>query len=78
MPQILKLHNVGSIYTMVVKEYSEIFVEKLRKNGASLIEPVDISLEELFVVLEENRQVDETLEKNNPSGEVVKTGNRRG
>ena len=33
MPQILKLHNVGSIYTMVVKEYSEIFVEKLRKNG---------------------------------------------
>lgn len=77
MPQILKLHNVGSIYTMVVKEYSETFAEKLRENGASLIEPVDISLEELFVVLEENRQVDEMIEKNDPSGDVVKKGNHR-
>lgn len=35
----------------------------LRKNGASLVEPVDISLEELFVVLEESRQSLEKSEK---------------
>lgn len=53
LPQILRISNVGSIYTMVVKEYDENFANELRKLGASLVEPVDISLEELFVVLEE-------------------------
>lgn len=55
MPQILRISNVGSIYTMIVKEYDEVFVKKLKKEGASLVEPVDISLEELFVVLEESK-----------------------
>ncbi|MGN0153469.1 MAG: ABC transporter ATP-binding protein [Lachnospiraceae bacterium] len=55
MPQILRISNVGSIYTMVVKDYSEELANRLRKCGASLIEPVDISLEELFVVLEESK-----------------------
>lgn len=63
IPQILKISNVGSIYTMVVKEYDENFTGKLRENGASLIEPVDISLEELFVVLEENRKGKEDREE---------------
>lgn len=55
MPQILRISNVGSIYTMVVKEYDEDFAKELKKAGASLVEPVDISLEELFVVLEESK-----------------------
>ncbi|MBE5923283.1 MAG: ABC transporter ATP-binding protein [Lachnospiraceae bacterium] len=55
MPEILKISNVGSIYTLVVKDFNEDLVEKLKKNGASLIEPVDISLEDLFIVLEEER-----------------------
>ncbi|MDE5864288.1 MAG: ABC transporter ATP-binding protein [Lachnospiraceae bacterium] len=55
IPEILRISNVGSIYSMVVKEYSEDFVKKLYKQGASLVEPVDISLEELFVVLEESK-----------------------
>lgn len=56
LPQILRISNVGSIYTMVVKEYDEEFANGLRKLGASLVEPVDISLEELFVVLEEAKE----------------------
>lgn len=56
LPQILRISNVGSIYTMVVKEYDEAFDKKLRELGASLVEPVDISLEELFVVLEEAKE----------------------
>ena len=55
IPDILKITNVGSIYTMVVKDYNEQFMMKLKKNGAGIVEPVDISLEELFVVLEESR-----------------------
>ena len=57
MPQIMRIGNVGSIYTIVVKDYDESFAQKLRKAGASLIEPLDISLEELFVTLEEKRDV---------------------
>lgn len=56
MPEILRISNVGSIYTMVVKEYDEMFADKLHKLGASLVEPVEISLEELFVVLEESKE----------------------
>ncbi len=59
LPQILRISNVGSIYSMVVKEYSEEFVRQLRDFGASLVEPVDISLEELFVVLEETKEAQE-------------------
>lgn len=53
LPQLLQISNVGSIYTMIVKEYDEVFAKKLKTLGASLVEPVEISLEELFVVLEE-------------------------
>ncbi len=56
MPQILRIGNVGSIYSMVVKEYSEDFTRQLKKQGASIVEPVEISLEELFVVLEESKK----------------------
>ncbi len=56
LPQILRISNVGSIYTMVVKEYDEEFARQLRNLGASLVEPVDISLEELFVALEESKE----------------------
>ena len=57
LPEILRISNVGSIYTIVVKDYDESFAQQLRKAGASLIEPLDISLEELFVTLEEKRDV---------------------
>lgn len=57
LPQILKISNVGSIYTIVVKNYDEQFAKQLRKAGASLIEPLEISLEELFITLEEKRDV---------------------
>lgn len=56
MPQILKISNVGSIYTMVVKDYDEAFTRELKKKGAGIVEAVEISLEELFVVLEESRK----------------------
>ena len=57
LSQILKISNVGSIYTIVVKDYDEQFAKQLREAGASLIETLDISLEELFITLEEKRDV---------------------
>lgn len=54
MSEILRITNVGSIYTLIVRDYDEDFASKLKANGASLVEPLDISLEELFVVLGEN------------------------
>lgn len=56
MPEIMKISNVGSIYSIVVKDYNEALANKLRQNGASFIEALDISLEELFVTLEETRE----------------------
>lgn len=71
MPQILKISNVGSIYTLVVKEYNENFAKELRKMGAGLIEPVDISLEELFVILEEAKEQKQAGAKINDRSEEV-------
>ena len=53
---------MGSIYTMIVKEYNEDFAKELKKKGASLIEPVEISLEQLFVVLEETKGIQKEQE----------------
>lgn len=63
MPEIIKLSNVGSIYSIVVRDFSEKLASELRKYGASLIEPVEMSLEELFVTLEENRNTETEKEK---------------
>lgn len=69
MPEILRIRNVGSIYTMIVKEYSEAFAGKLYKLGASLVEPVEISLEELFVVLEEEKEESDKAERSGKNKE---------
>ena len=53
---ILRISNVGSIYTLVIKDYDENTEKELKEIGASLIEPVNIGLEELFVTLEESRK----------------------
>ncbi len=69
MPEILRIRNVGSIYTMIVKEYSEAFAEKLYKLGAGLVEPMEISLEELFVVLEEAKEESSEAVQSDKNGE---------
>ncbi len=53
---IVKISNIGSIYTLIVKDYDENTAKELKEIGASLIEPVNIGLEELFVTLEESRK----------------------
>ena len=47
--EILEIKNVGSVYYIIIKDYSEKFEEKLRQHGASMVEEVDLSLEEIFV-----------------------------
>lgn len=47
--QIIDIKNVGSIYTVVIKNYEKGFEELLKSQGASLVEEIPISLEELFV-----------------------------
>lgn len=53
---LLRVSNIGSIYTLIIKDYDEDKVEELKALGASFIEPVALNLEELFVTLEENRK----------------------
>lgn len=47
--QIMEIKNVGSIYTIVVKNGKKEFEELFKAQGASLVEEIPISLEELFV-----------------------------
>ncbi|PHV70871.1 ABC transporter [Sporanaerobium hydrogeniformans] len=48
-PEIVNLDHVGSVYYIVTDQYSHSFEDKLRKNGARLIEPIGLNLEEVFI-----------------------------
>lgn len=47
--EVLNVENIGSVYYIVTDEYDEEFKEKLKKKGATLIEPIGITLEEIFI-----------------------------
>lgn len=47
--QVIEINNVGSIYTIVTKHGEKGFEAYLKRQGASLVEEIPISLEELFV-----------------------------
>lgn len=68
LPEILKVSNVGSIYTLVVRDYGDGLLRQLKKLGAGLVEPVDISLEDLFVALQESREDTASENPADPSG----------
>ena len=50
------LSHTGSIYTMNSKEDEESIKEKLKTLGASFIEVTDLSLEEYFIALGDNKE----------------------
>lgn len=53
---LLRISNVGSIYTLIIRDYDKDTETELKELGASFMESVALSLEELFVTLEENRK----------------------
>ena len=77
MPEILRISNVGSIYTLIVRDFDESLVTRLKKNGAGLVEPLDISLEELFVVLEETKEKEADRKKQRDAKTVDDEGKSR-
>lgn len=46
---VLSVDNIGSVYYIVTKEYGNQLVEQLKEMGASLIEPIGLNLEEIFI-----------------------------
>lgn len=53
---IRPVNVVGSIYTLLVKDYDDSKEEELRSLGATFIETSTLSLEELFIALEDERR----------------------
>lgn len=53
-PDILNISNIGSIYTLIIKDYSDKTKQELLNLGASFIESVSLSLEELFITMEKD------------------------
>lgn len=48
-PEILNVENIGSVYYIVTDCYDDEFKGKLKKMSATLIEPIGITLEEIFI-----------------------------
>lgn len=46
---LITYSNIGSIYTIVMENYSETMKEALMEMGASLVEEIPLSLEEAFI-----------------------------
>ena len=55
IPNVVKVSHVGGVYSLIVDGYEKMMEEILRTLGASFMEVIDISLEELFIALEEIR-----------------------
>lgn len=49
MNGVITYSNVGSIYTIILRNYSDAFQEALFEMGATLVEEIPLSLEEVFI-----------------------------
>lgn len=47
--EILDITHIGSVYYIVTKDYSEAFEARIRHYGVKLLEPIPLSLEEIFI-----------------------------
>lgn len=56
LENIISVENIGSVYYMVINKYNKEFENKLKKLGAVSIEPVGITLEEIFVYVNRDRE----------------------
>lgn len=52
---VVKYTNVGNVYTLVIEEYDSEKEKWLKNLGAGYIEELDMSLEELYIALEERK-----------------------
>ncbi|MBE5946209.1 MAG: ABC transporter ATP-binding protein [Lachnospiraceae bacterium] len=52
---VVKYSNVGNVYTLVIEEYDSEKQKWLKNLGAGYIEELDMSLEELYIALEERK-----------------------
>ena len=59
---VLSVDHIGSVYYIVTKEYSKSLVTKLKDLGASLIEPIGLNLEEVFIYTAKAQQKQERRE----------------
>ena len=46
---VISVENIGSVYYIVTNKFSKQFEDKLKERGAIIIEPVGITLEEIFI-----------------------------
>jgi ABC-2 type transport system ATP-binding protein len=49
MPGLRTYSNIGSVYTMILEQYEEQTKDVLLRSGATLVEEIPMSLEEVFV-----------------------------
>ncbi len=54
--EILKLDKIGSVYYIVTDHYSIEFESKLRAQGAKIIEPIGLDLEDVFIYTNERQK----------------------
>ena len=53
---ILRLSNVGSIYTLLIRGYNENMRAKLQEWGAGFMEESKLTIEEVFIYLQQDRK----------------------
>lgn len=55
-PEILNVENIGSVYYIVTDRYDDEFINKLKTMSATLIEPIGITLEEIFIYTSQDKK----------------------
>ena len=59
--EIMAVENIGRINYLITNNYSEEFKERLIKAGASFVEEIDLSLEDMFIYSMEGEDKNENV-----------------
>ena len=58
---IFKISRVGRVFTIITDDYSEVFLEKLKKFNPLFIEEIDLTLEDIFIYRVEKEDMHEEI-----------------
>lgn len=47
--EVIHIDTIGSVDYIITDQYGEMFMKKLKQNGASMVEPIGLNLEEVFL-----------------------------
>lgn len=57
--EVLSVNKIGRVFTLITKDYNDLFIKKLNKLNPIFIEEINLTLEDMFIYQVEEGSIDE-------------------